>query len=155
MIYSLAKCERLGDLEEFVATPNVAKIQAVGDRLFDEQLFQVSPTPPPDARPRLHHIHISQSRYLPGCQAAVHEHRQQRPPGVMPRAPVGVQGGCGCSAQSQQRVHVARGERGLRDQQRIQAGARVRAAHHCESRPPRNHDQAYLIVSVNCIPYDT
>ena len=43
MVYALAKCDRLGDLEEFISTPNVAKIQNVGDRLFDEKLFQVQP----------------------------------------------------------------------------------------------------------------
>ena len=42
MVYSLAKCDRLGDLEEFISTPNVAKIQNVGDRLFDEKMFQAA-----------------------------------------------------------------------------------------------------------------
>ena len=110
MIYSLAKCDRLGDLEEFVATPNVAKIQAVGDRLFDEQLFQVSPnrnalmlvlascSSSPHARPHLKHLRIPHSRHLPGCQAIIYEHRQQRAPSVVPRALVRIQGGCGRGA---------------------------------------------------------
>ena len=43
---------------------------------------------------------------LPGRQAAVHQHRQQLAPGVVPRAPVGVQGGRGRGAQGQQRLHA-------------------------------------------------
>ena len=41
LLYSLAKKgERLADLEEFLASPNTANVQAVGDRLFDERLFK-------------------------------------------------------------------------------------------------------------------
>lgn len=35
-IYSLAKTSKLSELEEFIAAPNVANIQAIGERLFDE-----------------------------------------------------------------------------------------------------------------------
>lgn len=37
LIYALARCERLGDLEEFINSPNViAKVQDVGDRLYED-----------------------------------------------------------------------------------------------------------------------
>ena len=36
LIYALAKCDRLVDLEEFINSPNViAKVGDVGDRCFD------------------------------------------------------------------------------------------------------------------------
>lgn len=42
LIYSLAKTNRLGELEEFINSPNCAGIQAVGDRCFNEQLFEAA-----------------------------------------------------------------------------------------------------------------
>jgi Region in Clathrin and VPS len=36
LIYSLAKTGALGDLEEFIAIPNVANIEGSGQRCFDE-----------------------------------------------------------------------------------------------------------------------
>jgi clathrin heavy chain len=41
LLYCLAKGgDRASDLEEFLASPNTANIQSVGDRLFDERLFK-------------------------------------------------------------------------------------------------------------------
>lgn len=42
MVYALAQTKRLGDLEVFITSPNVADIQAVGDRCFDESLFEAA-----------------------------------------------------------------------------------------------------------------
>eukprot|EP00824_Muranothrix_gubernata_P004637 TRINITY_DN15925_c0_g1_i1.p1 TRINITY_DN15925_c0_g1~~TRINITY_DN15925_c0_g1_i1.p1 ORF type:complete len:1721 (+),score=473.39 TRINITY_DN15925_c0_g1_i1:271-5163(+) len=42
LIYSFAKTNRLSDLEEFIASPNVAHIQNVGDKCFDEGLYEAA-----------------------------------------------------------------------------------------------------------------
>lgn len=42
LIYAYAKAEKLGDLEEFVSAPNVANIQSIGERCFDEQMFMAA-----------------------------------------------------------------------------------------------------------------
>merc|ERR1712096_176208 len=42
LVYALARVNDLADLEEFIASPNVAEIQAVGDRCFDEELFEAA-----------------------------------------------------------------------------------------------------------------
>jgi clathrin heavy chain len=39
LIYAYAKSGKLGDLEEFIAKPNVARVDDVGERCFDEGLF--------------------------------------------------------------------------------------------------------------------
>lgn len=42
LIYAFAKTNNLADLEEFVSGPNIAEIQGVGDRCFDEGLYQAA-----------------------------------------------------------------------------------------------------------------
>ncbi|KAH6555179.1 hypothetical protein KP509_1Z275900 [Ceratopteris richardii] len=42
LIYAYAKIDRLGEIEEFILQPNVANLQAVGDRLFDEALYEAA-----------------------------------------------------------------------------------------------------------------
>ncbi|KAK7235859.1 clathrin heavy chain [Aureococcus anophagefferens] len=42
LIYAYAKSNMLGDLEEFIAAPNVASIQSIGERCFDEGLFSAA-----------------------------------------------------------------------------------------------------------------
>lgn len=42
LIYAYAKIDRLGEIEEFIVTPNVANLQGVGDRLFDEDLYEAA-----------------------------------------------------------------------------------------------------------------
>jgi clathrin heavy chain len=39
LIYAFAKASKLGELEEFVSAPNVANIQSIGERCFDEELY--------------------------------------------------------------------------------------------------------------------
>ncbi|CAI6011217.1 unnamed protein product [Closterium sp. NIES-65] len=42
LVYAYAKIEKLDAIEEFIALPNVANLQSVGDRLFDEELYEAA-----------------------------------------------------------------------------------------------------------------
>jgi clathrin heavy chain len=42
LIFAFAKTKRLADLEEFINSPNVAQIQVVGDRCFDEEMYEAA-----------------------------------------------------------------------------------------------------------------
>jgi len=42
LVYSLAKTDKISDLEEFVASPHVAVVQDVGERCFNEKLYQAA-----------------------------------------------------------------------------------------------------------------
>ncbi|KAL2526612.1 Clathrin heavy chain 1 [Abeliophyllum distichum] len=42
LIYAYAKIDRLGDIEEFILMPNVANLPNVGDRLYDEELYEAA-----------------------------------------------------------------------------------------------------------------
>lgn len=42
LIYAYAKIDRLSDIEEFILMPNVANLQNVGDRLYDEALYEAA-----------------------------------------------------------------------------------------------------------------
>ncbi|KAG8493177.1 hypothetical protein CXB51_010606 [Gossypium anomalum] len=42
LIYAYEKIDRLGEIEEFILMPNVANLQNVGDRLFDETLYEAA-----------------------------------------------------------------------------------------------------------------
>eukprot|EP00475_Leptophrys_vorax_P034731 TRINITY_DN56473_c0_g1_i1.p1 TRINITY_DN56473_c0_g1~~TRINITY_DN56473_c0_g1_i1.p1 ORF type:complete len:919 (-),score=143.56 TRINITY_DN56473_c0_g1_i1:348-3104(-) len=42
LVYAYAKIERLDAIEEFIALPHVANLQLVGDRLFDEELYEAA-----------------------------------------------------------------------------------------------------------------
>ncbi|KAL6066534.1 Clathrin heavy chain [Balamuthia mandrillaris] len=42
LVYSLAKLDRLAELEEFITSPNIAQIQEVGNRCFDEELYEAA-----------------------------------------------------------------------------------------------------------------
>jgi clathrin heavy chain len=42
LIYAFCKTERLSELEEFIAGPNIAQVQQVGDRCFDETLYEAA-----------------------------------------------------------------------------------------------------------------
>eukprot|EP00559_Dactyliosolen_fragilissimus_P005094 CAMPEP_0184856570 /NCGR_PEP_ID=MMETSP0580-20130426/1757_1 /TAXON_ID=1118495 /ORGANISM="Dactyliosolen fragilissimus" /LENGTH=1720 /DNA_ID=CAMNT_0027351673 /DNA_START=136 /DNA_END=5301 /DNA_ORIENTATION=- len=44
LIYAFAKTDKLTDLEKFVNGPNVANIQAIGDRCFNESLYNPAKT---------------------------------------------------------------------------------------------------------------
>ena len=41
-IYALAKTTKLSELEEFISAPNVANIQGIGERLFDEGNYEAA-----------------------------------------------------------------------------------------------------------------
>ncbi|KMS65262.1 hypothetical protein BVRB_037760, partial [Beta vulgaris subsp. vulgaris] len=40
MVYALAHSGDLGALDDFLSTPNIAKLEHIGDRLFDEGMFE-------------------------------------------------------------------------------------------------------------------
>jgi clathrin heavy chain len=42
LVYCLALSNQLAALEEFVSAPNVAKIQQIGDRVFDEKMYEAA-----------------------------------------------------------------------------------------------------------------
>jgi len=42
LCYAYARINNLGDLEEFIATPNAANRATVGDRCFDEGLYEAA-----------------------------------------------------------------------------------------------------------------
>ncbi|KAJ7543091.1 hypothetical protein O6H91_09G024400 [Diphasiastrum complanatum] len=42
LIIAYAKIDKLGEIEEFILQPNVANLQNVGDRLFDEALYEAA-----------------------------------------------------------------------------------------------------------------
>ena len=42
LLFAFAKTNRLADVEEFISTPNIAQIQAVGDRCFNEKMFETA-----------------------------------------------------------------------------------------------------------------
>ncbi|XP_031493982.1 clathrin heavy chain 2 [Nymphaea colorata] len=42
LIYAYAKIDKLGEIEEFILSPNVANLQTVGDRLYDEALYEAA-----------------------------------------------------------------------------------------------------------------
>jgi len=44
LIYSYAKSNQLADLEEFIAAPNIANIQEIGERCFNEGMYEAART---------------------------------------------------------------------------------------------------------------
>ena len=42
LIYAYAKCEKYGDLEEFISAPNVAQIQSIGERCYEEEMYDAA-----------------------------------------------------------------------------------------------------------------
>lgn len=42
LIYALAQVKRLGDLELFISSPNVADMQGIGDRCYDEEMYEAA-----------------------------------------------------------------------------------------------------------------
>ncbi|KAL5997903.1 hypothetical protein ACLOJK_008837 [Asimina triloba] len=42
LIYAYAKIDRLAEIEDFILAPNVANLQTVGDRLYDDALYEAA-----------------------------------------------------------------------------------------------------------------
>merc|ERR1712151_953537 len=42
LVYSYAKTDRLGEMEEFISNTNTANVQAIGDRLYDERSYKAA-----------------------------------------------------------------------------------------------------------------
>lgn len=58
LIYSYAKTDRLADLEDFLQASNIAKVQDVGDLLFNEELYQAA---------RICYTHVNNNAKLAIC----------------------------------------------------------------------------------------
>merc|ERR1712203_975399 len=72
LVYSYAKTERLGDMEEFISNTNTANVQLVGDRLYAERgykaakiLYQSIPN-----NSKLASCHVQLGEYTQAVEAA-------------------------------------------------------------------------------------
>lgn len=65
LIYAFAKTDRLADLEEFITSPNCAQIQTIGDRCFDQGLYEAA---------RLLFNNISNFARLASCLVKLHQY---------------------------------------------------------------------------------
>jgi clathrin heavy chain len=67
LIYAYAKANKLGDLEEFISAPNVARIDDVGERCFNEELFMAA---------KLLFASINNNAKLALCLVNLEQHRE-------------------------------------------------------------------------------
>ena len=67
LIYALAKCDKLAELEEVISVPNVAKIEQIGERCFDEQLYNAA---------KLLFININNNAKLALCYINLEQYRE-------------------------------------------------------------------------------
>ena len=67
LIYSLAKCSKLADLEEFIAAPNVAQIQGIGERCFEEEMYEAA---------KLLFNNINNNAKLAACHVKLEQYRE-------------------------------------------------------------------------------
>lgn len=58
LLYAYARQDRLADLEDFLAASNIAKVQDVGDLLFNESLYQAA---------RICYTHVNNNAKLAIC----------------------------------------------------------------------------------------
>ena len=72
LVYALAQTHKLGELEAFVTSPNVADIQHVGDRAFEEGLYEAARVIYTAALnfPRLASTLVALGLYREACDAA-------------------------------------------------------------------------------------
>jgi clathrin heavy chain len=73
LVFALAKTNRLADLEDFISSPNIAAIQNIGDRCFDQKVCLVRF---PDR------ILLSLFSDVRGRQAALQQHLELCPPRI-------------------------------------------------------------------------
>ncbi|DBA67143.1 hypothetical protein WJX79_007694 [Trebouxia sp. C0005] len=64
LVYAYAKTKQLGPLEEFISSPNQANLQSVGDRIFDEGLYEAA---------RILFAHIPNYGRLASCLVRLHQ----------------------------------------------------------------------------------
>lgn len=67
LIYALAKINKLAELEEVISVPNVAKIDQIGERCFDEGLFEAA---------KLLFININNNAKLALCYVNLLQYRE-------------------------------------------------------------------------------
>uniref|UniRef100_A9U2Z4 Clathrin heavy chain n=1 Tax=Physcomitrium patens TaxID=3218 RepID=A9U2Z4_PHYPA len=66
LIYSYARLDRLGDIEDFIISPNLANLQTVGDRLFDDSLYEAA---------KIIFTHISNWARLASTLVKIHQYQ--------------------------------------------------------------------------------
>ena len=67
LIYALARCNKLTELEELISVPNVAKIDMIGERCFDEGMFEAA---------KLLFININNNAKLALCYINLEQYRE-------------------------------------------------------------------------------
>mmetsp|Transcript_59562 Transcript_59562/g.174212 ORF Transcript_59562/g.174212 Transcript_59562/m.174212 type:complete len:1727 (+) Transcript_59562:54-5234(+) len=67
LVYAYAKAERLADMEEFVGGTNTANVQAVGDRLYEEEAYKAA---------KILYQSISNNARLASCHVQLGEYTQ-------------------------------------------------------------------------------
>jgi clathrin heavy chain len=67
LIYALARCNKLTELEELISVPNVAKIDMIGERCFDEGMFEAA---------KLLFININNNSRLALCYVNLQQYRE-------------------------------------------------------------------------------
>eukprot|EP01006_Ploeotia_vitrea_P027592 TRINITY_DN60369_c0_g1_i1.p1 TRINITY_DN60369_c0_g1~~TRINITY_DN60369_c0_g1_i1.p1 ORF type:complete len:1280 (-),score=86.00 TRINITY_DN60369_c0_g1_i1:31-3870(-) len=67
LIYSLARVNKLAELEELISVPNVAKIDSIGERCFGEKLYEAA---------RLLFININNNAKLALCHIHMKQYRE-------------------------------------------------------------------------------
>ncbi len=67
LIYSLAKTNKLAELEEVISVPNVAKIDATGERCYDEGMYNAA---------KILFANISNNAKLSLCYVALEQYRE-------------------------------------------------------------------------------
>lgn len=67
LIYALAKVNKLAELEELVSVPNVAKIDQIGERCFDEALYDAA---------KILFININNNAKLALCYVKMEQYRE-------------------------------------------------------------------------------
>lgn len=67
LIYALARTNKLSELEELISVPNVAKIDQIGERCFDEGLFEAA---------KLLFININNNARLALCYVHLEQYRE-------------------------------------------------------------------------------
>ena len=67
LIYALARCNKLAEMEEVISVPNVAKIDSIGERCYQEKLFEAA---------KLLFININNNAKLSLCYIHLHQYRE-------------------------------------------------------------------------------
>lgn len=67
LIYAMARCHKLAELEEVISVPNVAKIDQIGERCYDEKMYEAA---------KLLFININNNAKLALCYIHLEQYRE-------------------------------------------------------------------------------